>query len=370
VLPRGGTAPDIGGSMRAAVELAVQEINATGGVRGRPVTVISRDEGDDPTSTLLVVQDLLQLGVDAIVGPTSSLNVLGTLGTTVDAGVLTCSPTASAMSLDDFPDQGLFVRTVPSDSLQAEALAGLVDDSGSSAAVVVYLDDAYGRPLATSVQEALTQRGTEVTGFFGFSTTTASIENTVSRVTALRPEMIVVIADSVSGPTVITAIDGAASPKRPSYVVNDAVRRPDSSITPFDRALSRRVMGVSPLAFTRSTEFSDALRTIDPDTTGVYAENAYDCVNLIALGAQASGSSRSSSIGAALPAISNGGSSCASFSECSSVLANDRNPDYDGPGGVLTIGDDGDVETATFERFGFDETGRDVGLGVVTIGAG
>lgn len=367
VLPRSGPDPDLGGSMRAAVQLAVDEINAAGGVLGEQVSVVVREEGDDANTSLLAVQDLLQLGVDAIIGPTSSLNVLHTLGTAVDAGVLSCSPTASALSLDGFPDNGLFVRTVPSDSLQAEALAGLVDDSGSSTAVVVYLDDAYGRPFAEAVQDSLTRRGTRVEGPFGFNATDASISATVDSVAELEPEMVVVVADGATGAAVVGAIDAAAPSPKPSYVVNDAVRRLDSSVVPFDAFLASRVEGVSPATVSRSTAFTDLLATVDPDTGGWFAPNAYDCVNLIALGAQASGATISASIAAAIPAVSDGGSSCVSFPQCNAVLANDRNPDYNGPDGVLTIDTDGEVVSALFDHFGFDDGGRDISLGGLEI---
>jgi branched-chain amino acid transport system substrate-binding protein len=369
VLPRGGTAPDLGGSMRAAVQLAVDEINDSGGVLGKKVSVVVRDEGDDANTALLAVQDLLQIGVDAIVGPTSSVNVLHTLGTAVDGGVLSCSPTASALSLEGFPDNGLFMRTVPSDSLQAEAIAGLVDDSGSSTAVVVYLDDAYGRPFGEAAQDAITARGTRVIGSFGFTATDASINDMVGRVADLGPDMVVVIADGATGPTVVAAIDDAIPSPKPSYVVNDAVRRLDSSVAPFGSFLASRVEGVSPAPVSRSTTFNEALTAVAPDTGGWFAQNAYDCINLIALGAQTSGSTLSTSIAAAIPAVSNGGSSCVSFPQCNEVLANDRNPDYDGPDGVLTIDTDGEVVTALFDHFGFDESGRDVSLGVMEIGS-
>ena len=39
------------------------------------------------------------------------------------AGVVTCSPSATALALDDYPDNKLFFRTVPSDSLEMVAIA-------------------------------------------------------------------------------------------------------------------------------------------------------------------------------------------------------------------------------------------------------
>jgi branched-chain amino acid transport system substrate-binding protein len=274
------------------------------------------------------------------------------------------------MSLDAFPDNGLFFRTVPSDSLQAQALARVVEDSGSNAAVVVYLDDAYGRPFADATESALRSRGTTVTASFAFSPDDTSIADVVQSVTALRPQTVVVVADGTAGPSVITAIDAGSAGSRPTYVVSDAIRRPDSSVLPFSRALARRIVGVAPLAYTRSASFTDELRTLAPDTSGLFAENAYDCVNLVALAAQSAGSSLSAEIAAAVAEVSGGGSSCADFAACNAVIADRRNPDYDGHGGVITLDTNGNTTAAVFEQFGFDDTGRDVVEGTVSIGAG
>ena len=133
---RTGANTELGTSIRTGVQLALDDVNAAGGVNGHAVNVVQRDEGDNPAATALAVQDLIQLGADAIIGPTSSVDVLGTLRTTVRAGILSCSPTATALALDAFPSDGLFFRTIPSDSLQAAAIARTVGRrmvSGTSA---------------------------------------------------------------------------------------------------------------------------------------------------------------------------------------------------------------------------------------------
>lgn len=370
VVPRIGAGAEVGLSVRTAVTLAVAEINAEGGVNGQKVRVVIREEGDNPATTVLAMQDLVQLDVDAIIGPTSSVNTLGSLDVAVDAGVLTCSPTASALALDAFPDNGLFLRTIPSDSLQATAIARLVDDSGNSTAVVVYLDDPYGRPFAEEVRAALRAEGTGVTDFIGFTSSEDSLAATVEQVVEAQPGMVVVIADDTTGPAVITAIDAATDSLNPSYVVNDSLRRPAAAAQPFGRLLAERIQGVSPLAYAGSTTFTEALQTVDPDATGLFAHNAYNCVNLIALAAQSAGTAASSAVAAAIPAITIGGTSCASFAECSTAMSDGRNIDYDGPTGVLSISSGGDLASAVFEVFGFDATGRDVATGTLVIGAG
>ena len=162
ITPRTGANTELGTSIRTGVQLALDDVNAAGGVNGHAVNVVQRDEGDNPAATALAVQDLIQLGADAIIGPTSSVDVLGTLRTTVRAGILSCSPTATALALDAFPSDGLFFRTIPSDSLQAAAIARTVEQTGTDNAAVVYLDDSYGRPFASAVENALAHQGTGV----------------------------------------------------------------------------------------------------------------------------------------------------------------------------------------------------------------
>ncbi len=367
ILPRSGSAADLGSSMSEALAAGIAEINGAGGINGGLIRLITEDEGTNPATAQLAVQSLASR-VDAIIGPTSSLNTLGSLSGAVDAGVLTCSPTATALALDDFPDDGLFFRTIPSDSLQAAAIAKLVEASGSSTAVVVYLDDGYGRPFGAATEEAITALGTEV-ATVGFTPNQESISSAVSKVLADEPEVVAVVADGVTGPAIINAIDAAAT-TRISFVVNDAMRRPTPSAQPFSPGLALRVSGVSPVAYANSPTFTQALLSINPNATGLYAHNAYDCLTIIALAAHAAGSDQPIEIAGAINSVTGSGSSCAMFSDCNELLSDGRNIDYNGPSGNLTIDVNGNVVAANFEKFRFDSSGRDVADGIVAIGIG
>lgn len=370
VVPSSGVGAELGNSISTALEVALAEINAAGGVNGTPVRLITLEEGEDEATAALAVQELLQRNVDAIIGPTSSLTTLRTLAATVDAGVLTCNPTASALALDEFPDDGLLVRTIASDSLQARAIAEEVEASGRSAALVVYVDDSYGRPFAEATQQAIIANGGQALPSVGFLPNEDSIADTVDAVIEAEPGVVAIIGGAASGPAIINALDAADPNGRLTYVVNDSMRRPDASAQPFDRSLASRIVGVSPLPFASSSSFQAALVGVDPETTGVYAHNAYDCLALIALAAQASGTTQPRSLSAAIAALSTSGSSCGTFTSCSVALAEGRNINYDGPGGVLAIDISGNVSRAAFERFRFDVNGRDIASGNVVVGSG
>ena len=365
LIPQGSANADIGEAIGTAVQLAVDKINAAGGYGGQGVRLVPADEGVAGVGVDPAIATLLAAGVDAIVGPASSANALAGLGEIVDAGIVACSPTSSASLLDDFPDRDLFFRTIPSDSLQALAIAEAVDRTGASRATVAYIDDAFGQAFAESVEESLQSKGIQQSDTVPYSADNASIEAAAAKVATTANAVVVVIGDATSGPVMLAAIDIAEPTVRPIYVVNDALRRPTASAEPMGSSLAERVTGTSPIAYSTDEQFLAQLGAT-PDNPSPYAANAYDCVNLIALAAWASDSTQPTAIAAQIPAVSASGTPCMTFVDCRANIEVGSNINYDGPGGFLTIGSDGDVSAAEFELFGFDETGRDVKTGNVT----
>jgi branched-chain amino acid transport system substrate-binding protein len=364
LIPQGSANADIGQAIGTAAKLAVTEINAAGGYGGEGVTLIPADEGVVGVGVDPAISTLLDKGVDAIIGPSSSINALAGLGEIVKAGVVACSPTASASLLDDFPDHNLFFRTIPSDSLQASAIAEAVDRTGANKATVAYIDDAYGQTFVEHVGTELTRKGIAQNPPVPYSSDNQSIETAAQSIALKSAGVVVVIGDATSGPVMLQAIDTASGNNRPVYVVNDAMRRPTASSEPISSSLAARITGVSPIAYSTDPTFLAHLGAAAGNSSP-YAANAYDCVNLIALAAVAAKSTLPEMIAAQIPGVSDSGTPCTSFADCNDELQAGSNINYDGPGGTLTIGANGDVSSAMFELFGFDSTGRDKNKGTV-----
>jgi branched-chain amino acid transport system substrate-binding protein len=365
LVPQGSANAGIGESISRAVNLAVERINVAGGYHGAPVVLIPQDESVSGGGVDPAIRRLLEANVDAIVGPASSLNALSGLREIVDAGVVSCSPTASSALLDDFPDNGLFFRTIPSDSLEAFGIAEAVDRTGASEATIAYLDDDYGQMFADNVQTSLTTKGIKTTAVFAYSPNNQSITTAAEQIGDVSTGVIVVIGDASSGPVMIDAID-TASGKLPLFVVNDALRRPTAASQPFPGALATRVTGVSPIAYSTNPQFVAAL-TNEPDSPNPYAGNAYDCVNLIALAALAADSTQPTAIASMIPFVSVSGTPCVSFVACQTGIEAGSNVNYEGEGGSDTMDAKGELTSATFELFGFDQTGRDVPKGFIVV---
>ncbi len=89
---------------RDGVILAVEEINLAGGIGGRPVELITRDNRQDPMEAARVQQELINEGVVAIVGHMTSTMTSAALPVSNANKVLMISPTTSTNSLTGIDD--------------------------------------------------------------------------------------------------------------------------------------------------------------------------------------------------------------------------------------------------------------------------
>jgi branched-chain amino acid transport system substrate-binding protein len=156
----GSLSDPVGAPMKRAAELAVEEINAAGGINGRRIELIQRDDYADPDSAVFVATDLYHAGVSAVIGHLFS-------GTTLAAApvynggsdpVAAISPSSSSPDISTAGDYTF--RICPSDLAHGTALARWVHDTlRLDRGAVLYLNDQYGRGVRQTFVRDFTRRG-------------------------------------------------------------------------------------------------------------------------------------------------------------------------------------------------------------------
>src|ERR1700741_2928899 len=99
-----GTHQDLSGPIKGwgvpvsnGMKMAVEEINAAGGVQGRKIRLVVEDSGYDPKKAVLASQKLIERDkIFAMVGPMGSPTVLAAQDVLFDAGVLQLFPLTAA----------------------------------------------------------------------------------------------------------------------------------------------------------------------------------------------------------------------------------------------------------------------------------
>lgn len=100
-----GRSSDLGEAGRNGALLAVEQRNATGGVNGRPVELVVRDDQQDNATALRMIEELKHIPVAAMVGPMTSSITATVLPKANEWGLIMVSPTATYVEFADKDDQ-------------------------------------------------------------------------------------------------------------------------------------------------------------------------------------------------------------------------------------------------------------------------
>jgi branched-chain amino acid transport system substrate-binding protein len=172
----------LGVTSKAAMELAVEDVNLYAAGRGVRFVARVEDTKLDPATALAKVQALHDAGVRVVVGPQSSAE-LAAMKAFVDGNeMLVVSQSSTAGSLAVAGD-GIF-RFTPSDSLEGVAVSALMWDDGIRAVVPMWRADAGNQGLHTATAARFASLGGTVSAGVEYSATATSYATPVATVAA------------------------------------------------------------------------------------------------------------------------------------------------------------------------------------------
>lgn len=170
--------------MRHAAELAVREINAQGGIRGRRLELRIRDDSARPEIAIRIAQEFVDdPSIVAVVGHLTSTASLAAGRTYGEARhpVVMISPSASSPDLSGV--NPYIFRGCPSDLSHGAQLARYARKALSARRVgIIYLDDDYGRGLRLSFASEFRRLGGQIVEEDPMLATTSSLEPYLARV--------------------------------------------------------------------------------------------------------------------------------------------------------------------------------------------
>ena len=160
--PLTGDYANYGSLCRQAVQMAIDECNAKGGVNGSTVKLIAEDSEGDPNKAYAAMEKLANTDkVCAVVGPVLTGEAFSVGPIACELGVLSVTPSASHK---DVTNQGDYIfRTTPSDGLQGE-VAGKYwyQILGYRKLAVLYAKNDYSQGLYEGMKEAFEADGGQV----------------------------------------------------------------------------------------------------------------------------------------------------------------------------------------------------------------
>lgn len=368
VLPQTGQLAFLGPPQIESARYAVSEINAAGGVLGAELPeMVGGDESDQAAAAQQSADRVLAAGVDVVIGAAASGRSLDIIDRITGAQVVQCSGSNTAPTFTDYEDGGFYFRTAPSDALQGPVMAETVVADGHSNVAIVARADDYGVGLADATATALQEAGATVALNEAYDPNSQNFDALVQQVQGAQPDAVVVIAFEEGTQILQGLLEAGLGPNTIGVYGSDGLRSEElpSLVAPGDPAVLEGMKGTAP-ASAENAQFLEGLQAFSPDLTVLqYAPQVFDCVNTVALAAEAAGSDDPTAIAGEMVNVTRDGTACTSFAQCKELLAAGEDIDYQGASGPLDFIDVGEPGTASIEVYGFDAAGALTTLDIV-----
>lgn len=199
ILPITGATADAGAAFTQGTKLAVDEINAGGGVSGRCIEIIAKDEGNDPTKSAQAASELIDRdGVEAIIGPSGSGSVGAVAPIAKEAEIPFFHLAATRVSRDDSPLG--FGMQITNDQI-GPSFIEYAKTAGWKSLAILAVNNTFGTGLLDSTTAAAKEAGIEVVGNEVHESGTVDLTPQVRALRGKNPEALVVAsfgADAVA----------------------------------------------------------------------------------------------------------------------------------------------------------------------------
>jgi ABC-type branched-subunit amino acid transport system substrate-binding protein len=322
----------------SAARLATAQINAAGGVLGKHLVLVYRDDGTDANKALRAARALQGESVPVIVGAVSS--DMTTLAAAAVPEAVFISPSATAVSQDP-PGLPVF-RLCESGDAEGRLLAQRARAIGSRAAILRRPDDA-AQGLAAAFREAFERDGREVVQELSYAPGQESYTELIDQLFQSGPQVVLLVADPVDGAQIVRDAAGALLAPKAFWFFTQSLDDEGfvTAAGPHTFGFSHAGTGPSTPLGRRYTFFADAFqaRYGEAPPMGSYAANAYDAVYLAVLAIEAAGQANATAIRDQLRPLSLGGTAYGpdEFEDAVKALHAGQDVNYEGASGSVDL---------------------------------
>ena len=148
LLPETGPAGTYAKAVRQGIDLAAEEVNAAGGIKGGPLVILYKDTGSRAEAAQVAARELIEVeGVTAIVGPITSNEALSVVPIATEKQMVVLSPAASSPRLTNEGGE-YFFRNYPSDVVEGHTMAEFCRNLALDKVAVLAADDIFGKGIS------------------------------------------------------------------------------------------------------------------------------------------------------------------------------------------------------------------------------
>jgi ABC-type branched-subunit amino acid transport system substrate-binding protein len=362
-----GDLADFGDAHNKSSTLAINEINAAGGVGGQPIELVSGDTATDPSQGATEATRLIEVeGVDFLVGALSSGVTLQIAeSVTGPNNILHISGASTSPGLTEANDNDFLFRTTISDAAQGVILAKLASEElGLTTVCNMFINNAYGEGLSDSFKENFEALGGTITEAVKHESEQATYASELSTCTGAGPEALAAIAYPESAGVFLREAVEAGDVDTFLFVdgTKSTQMLDDLGWANFDQT---RGTAPSALALATGEAFEAAYAAEHGDVPPLpFMRETYDAIYLMALATEKA-LADDIDIRDALREVANPGGEVVNpgtegFAAALDLIAAGTDINYEGAAGPVDLDANGDVLVGAIETFTVDAATEDL----------
>ncbi len=358
LLPVTGDLSSIGQNMPVAVQLAVDTINACGGVNGQPVTLIKEDSQTDPVAGSAAMTKLAEVDqVAGVVGAFASSVSTSALDVAVRNKVMLISPGSTSpvftqRAIDgDF--DGYWARTAPPDTYQAQALAALAKTRGFDNISTVVINNDYGVAFEQEFVKSFVDLGGNITNEnqpVRYDPKATTLDSEATAAFSGNPQAVAGVLYAETGSLLLQAAFKQGLSKDVTILLTDGVYSED-----FTKQVGKTADGNSIISGALGTvpgadgealaDFTQLWKdATDGSDLTAFVPHTWDATILLMLAAQAAGENTGEAISSKIKEVAGGdGAEITDPCEALEMIRDGQQINYQGASGNVDIDDNGDV---------------------------
>lgn len=358
LFPITGDLSSIGQNMPVAAQLAVDTINACGGVNGQPVTLVKEDDQTDPVAGTSAMTKLAEVDkVAGVVGSFASSVSTAALDVAVRNNVMMISPGSTSPVFTDRAKKGEFngfwARTAPPDTYQAQALAALAEKEGFKNIATVVINNDYGVAFEEQFINAFTTAGGTIVNKdkpVRHDPKATTFDSEAGLAFANQPDAVMAVLYAETGSLLLQAAFKQGLMNNTTVLLTDGVYSEDFirqvGKTADGNSIIAGALGTVPGADGKALEEFTALwkEKTEGKPVSAYVPHTWDATVLLMLAAQASGENSGEGIKSKIQEVAGGdGTEVTDPCQAIELLRKGEKINYQGASGNVDIDENGDV---------------------------
>ena len=169
--------------------MLVDQINEEGGVLGRPLEVIVKDDQSLPDPAVKATEDLIGQDVVAIIGPSRTPTTMAIKEKCQDAEVPLIACAAGKVTTDPVAS---FVFAVPqTNALAVESCFDYLGEEGITKIAVISVENSFGEDGVDNIEKFAEERGVEIVASETFGGTATDMTTQLTKIKVANPAAII-----------------------------------------------------------------------------------------------------------------------------------------------------------------------------------